>query len=266
MNSTIWDRVWRQESENARPSGYAAEYEDAAWGAVRALLPAGDFRFLDAGCGAGEFCFRLAAERPASEVLGVDASGPAVERAIRRARRQASGSGREPALEAAAGARSPDFLLADLKQLALPPERFDLVLSLGVVCYFDPPGLDRAFAEFRRVLAPGGSLIVGVPNRWNLPHTLHKAWAGPRYEYGPERSWSGSGLARLLRERGFEDVRTAGYDPAYGLLRLGRWKVLDLAGRAARKLAPGLDRMSGGAFSRSFGFYVLAAGRKPRLT
>src|SRR5260221_3890608 len=87
---------------------------DAApeWPALRALLPALHGRaVLDLGCGFGWFC-RWAREQGAARVLGIDAS----DKMLTRAR-----------------ATTPDAAItynrADMEQLELPLESFDLVYS-----------------------------------------------------------------------------------------------------------------------------------------
>jgi ubiquinone/menaquinone biosynthesis C-methylase UbiE len=54
---------------------------------------------------------------------------------------------------------------ADAEALPFADESFDLVLGHAVLHHL--PDLDRAFAEFRRVLSPGGTLVfAGEPSRY----------------------------------------------------------------------------------------------------
>jgi SAM-dependent methyltransferase len=54
---------------------------------------------------------------------------------------------------------------ADAEQLPFPDESFDLVFGHAVLHHL--PNLPRAFAEFARVLAPGGTLLfAGEPSRY----------------------------------------------------------------------------------------------------
>ena len=53
----------------------------------------------------------------------------------------------------------------DAERLPFPDESFDLVLGHAVLHHI--PDLERAFAEFERVLAPGGTvLFAGEPSRY----------------------------------------------------------------------------------------------------
>jgi SAM-dependent methyltransferase len=106
----------------------------------RAGVAAGEV-VLDVGCGCGATALELA-ERvgPAGRVLGLDLSGPMLERARSRAR--------------AAGAANLRFEQADAQTADLPAGAHDLVFSrFGVMFFADPPA---AFANLRRALRPGG--------------------------------------------------------------------------------------------------------------
>ena len=53
----------------------------------------------------------------------------------------------------------------DLQKLPFADQSFDVVVSMSVVEHLDDP--DRAFAEFARVLKPGGALVVLTPNKYD---------------------------------------------------------------------------------------------------
>jgi ubiquinone/menaquinone biosynthesis C-methylase UbiE len=113
---------------------------------ARAALAPGE-RVLDVACGTG--LVAIAAARTvgaAGRVVGVDLSA----RMVDVARRQAAG-------------RAPDnveFVRMDAQQLALPDAPFDVVLcALGLMYMPDPA---QALAEMRRVLRPGGRVVLAV--------------------------------------------------------------------------------------------------------
>jgi ubiquinone/menaquinone biosynthesis C-methylase UbiE len=105
---------------------------------------------LDVGCGRGEIlrhCADLGAE-----AYGVDYAPVAMQ----LARRAASADGRPPGLAQ-----------ADAKALPFPDEHFDRELLFDVVEHLHPWELSRAYAEVRRVLRPGGMIVIHTaPNRW----------------------------------------------------------------------------------------------------
>jgi SAM-dependent methyltransferase len=124
---------------------------------------------------------------------------------------------------------------ADAEQLPFAEESFDLVFGHAVLHHI--PDLPRAFAEFRRVLRPGGTLLfagepslygdrlAGVPKA--LGRTLAPLWrralrAGPAAAPPPASSeeslepvvdvhaFSPGELERLARNAGFEQTRVSG--------------------------------------------------------
>jgi len=75
-----------------------------------------------------------------------------------------------------AGAAPAVLKVMDARALDLPDASFDLVYSFHALEHIPAP--DRALAEMARVLAPGGHVVVGTPNRSRLlgyfgaPHPL----------------------------------------------------------------------------------------------
>src|SRR6266702_5640433 len=101
-------------------------------------------RVLDLGTGAGYGAHRLA--EAATEVIGVDVSAEAVAFAT--------------AHYAAPGLR---YQQGDARALPFPDARFDLVVCFEVIEHLAEQ--EQVLREVRRVLAPGGILIISTPNR-----------------------------------------------------------------------------------------------------
>lgn len=95
-------------------------------------------RILDVGCGTGLMSAKLAAS--GRQVLGVDLSTSMIAEARMRS-----------------SARL-DFLQADAENLPLEGAGFDAVVNL--ISFHHYPNPDKAIAEFRRVLRPGGRLVL----------------------------------------------------------------------------------------------------------
>ncbi len=126
-------------------------------------------------------------------------------------------------------------LPADAERLPFPDQSFDLVLGHAILHHI--PDLPRAFAEFERVLAPGGTvlfagepsrygdLLAGVPKRlagtvaplWRLAMRADRA---PRHEHADpdvalERvvdvhAFAPGELSAAARAAGLLDVRVSG--------------------------------------------------------
>jgi SAM-dependent methyltransferase len=107
--------------------------------ALNTLSLTGQESLLDIGCGSGLFC-SLAAPK-ARFVTGLDATVELVEEARRRL----------PAYP---------FLVGEMEQLPLPDEAYEVVTGFNSFQY--AATIANAFAEARRVLKPGGRLVVMI--------------------------------------------------------------------------------------------------------
>lgn len=115
------------------------------------------------------------------------------------------------------------YLQADGMRLPFPNHTFDLVLSSEVLEHILEPA--KMLAEVRRVLQPGGVVLLTTPN-WTSFFGVAR-WLGERVlrrpitsDNQPVDNWSTPGsLRRLLHESGFElmHLRGAWYFPPTGL-------------------------------------------------
>jgi SAM-dependent methyltransferase len=96
---------------------------------------------LDAGCGTGGFLAWAETTGAFTRLCGIDLSVEAVELA------------RETVPEA-------DLHAAPLDRIPFGDEEFDLVVSLDVLQHVPDDVLDESLKELRRVLRPGGALLV----------------------------------------------------------------------------------------------------------
>ena len=110
---------------------------------VRLLGARPGIRILDAGCGRGETV--LACARAGAEVAGIDYSDDAAELT------------REMLADVQPEA---DIRVGSVTELPWPDASFDRVQFSDVIEHLDPPQTVPALAEFRRVLKPGGYLLV----------------------------------------------------------------------------------------------------------
>jgi SAM-dependent methyltransferase len=109
-----------------------------------------DARILDLGCGAGVLSEKLLAS--GYRVTSADYSEDMLELTRKRL---------------AAAAAAPEAVVrADILNLPFEDASFDVVICMGVFGYFDD--VDRALAEVRRVLKPGGRFFMSIRNTYNL--------------------------------------------------------------------------------------------------
>jgi O-antigen biosynthesis protein len=117
-------------------------------------------RVLDAGCGVG-WGSQVLLDYGATSVDGVDIDESAISESIQRC---------------PAGT----FVRADLTALPFPERHFDVIVCFEAIEHVEEPlrGLD----EFRRVLAPGGIVLVSSPN----PDVYPAGNPFHRHEFRPE--------------------------------------------------------------------------------
>ncbi|HEX7086667.1 MAG TPA: ubiquinone/menaquinone biosynthesis methyltransferase [Vicinamibacterales bacterium] len=171
---------------------------------VRLAAPGPSDRVLDLACGTGDIA-RLAAARGA-DVVGLDL----VPRMIEKARHRDPG-------------RRTKLLAGDMLALPFPDAAFDLVTTgYGLR---NVPDLDRALAEIRRILRPGGRVVSldftrpRPPVLWAVCRLYLSAVGGAlgwllhrdpdTYRYIPEslRTFPRADeLVERLRRHGFVDV------------------------------------------------------------
>jgi SAM-dependent methyltransferase len=165
---------------------------------------------LDAGCGNGRHAVPLA--RAGYRVVALDSSGVLLAAARRAART----------------APWPHFVRGSYATLPFAPGAFDAVLCLGTALgYLGDQGDRAALREFRRVLAPGGRLVI---------ETLHRAELGARLCEHEERSLAHGGTLRFERR----------FDRARGVMR------------EAQRLEDGTGKASSGTYElRVYGAHEL---------
>jgi ubiquinone/menaquinone biosynthesis C-methylase UbiE len=112
--------------------------------------------FLDFACGNGENALR-AARAGAAFSLGFDISSVSVRNATLRARSEALGNIR--------------FFQADAEDTKLPDSCVDVIVCSGMLHHLD---LSYAIPELRRILKPGGRVLVGEALDYNPAIKLYR--------------------------------------------------------------------------------------------
>jgi SAM-dependent methyltransferase len=194
----------------------------------RAGIEAGE-SVIDVGCGSGAVSIAAAQKvGPAGRVLGIDVSGPMLERA-----RQVAPAGLPV-----------DFALADATVYPFKPASFDLLLSRFGVMFFAEPA--RSFANLRTALKPQGRLAFAC---WREPrenpffiaplqavykHVPKLPQVGPE-DPGPFSFASEQRVNRILSEAGFSGVAMERCDLSLDVAIGGG---LDVAVQSALEIGP----------------------------
>lgn len=132
--------------------------------AVTALAPVAGGLYLDLGCGTGDVAIAIARRAPAARVIGLD---PA-ERMLALGRAKLCRRGLAQRVELRAG-----------DALALPFETGVFAGAISAFCFRNIASRARALAEVRRVLRPGGRLVVleltpPAARWWRWGHRLYQ--------------------------------------------------------------------------------------------
>lgn len=171
---------------------YDAVFEDFRvredeWKWLSRNMPEGA-RVLDLGCGNGALLLALAPLL--AEGVGVDASGPMIEIARRRAR----------------GEKNLSFVQISGPAMPFPDGCFDVVVSMLSWRYLD---WDPVVAEIQRVLKPGGRVLivdmVVSPFHWKSSGRVLKDKASDALHRLRHPAFRRS-LKRLVEDRGWEQM------------------------------------------------------------
>ncbi len=186
--STVYDRVnpfiWNEEMRSE---------------ALELLSFPDDAMVLDVGCGTGFGTAGLLDH--VDRVYALDQSPHQLEHAYRKF-----------------GKRGPvDFHLGDAERLPFASNTFDVVWSSGSIEYWPQPV--RTLREFRRVLVPGGQVLVVGPN--NPTNTIFRKLANAIMLFYDEEE-----ADRMFAAAGFEDVEHVlmgpEYEPEIAITSVGR--------------------------------------------
>lgn len=166
--SAEYDRRWRK-------------YVDRTISAtLRRVAVSPDESILDVGCGTGALLARVVARR----LMGVDLSLAMLALARWRA--------------------GPIVVAGDAEQLPFRDGSFDVAVSTSSLHFWPSP--PRSLAEMRRVLRPGGRLVVtDWCDDYLACRVFHRFLRGDSRVYGSEE------FERLLAEAGFSAMRVDRY-------------------------------------------------------
>jgi SAM-dependent methyltransferase len=150
---------------------------------------------LDIGCNWGRWS--IAAVRDGYRAVGIDPSFEAIVAAGRIARQ----------LDV-----DPKYVVADARRLPFPDESFDVVFSYGVLQHFSKADVAVGVDEIARVLKPGGTSWVQMPNAFGVRSAYQLARRGFREgDYFEVRYWRPSELRRVFSAIGPTELSTDGF-------------------------------------------------------
>lgn len=191
-------------------------------------------KLLDIACGPGTFIGTLDAS---IEAVGVDIAAPQISYATEQY-----------------GAPGKQFVKIDPGPLPFEDNHFDIATCIELIEHLTPEQVTQVLSEARRVLKPGGLLLVSTPNYhsgWPLLEVIVNRLSELSYADQHINKFYSSRLRQLLRELGFrqETVR-----PYQGLAPFGAFLSWQFADTMLRIEKTGLANM--------YGFLLLGSARK----
>jgi len=187
----------------------AAEFQDqyeVNWDVLTRYIDP-SLRILDVGCGPGDLSIRLS--QKCHEVWGVDLTPEMIELA-------------EKKVECEPAAGNIFFQQADACELPFDDHCFDTVLTVNALQTMEEPQL--ALAEMRRVLRPGGELLLITYCHGESSPMDNQSLLNWVVKYGGQAVWHTFRLPQLvglLQDIGFEVVEAERIweEPVVGFLR-----------------------------------------------
>jgi SAM-dependent methyltransferase len=199
-----YDEVFR------RNSGIQSKWHHLKFAEVRRQLPAGCGRLLDIGCGPGTFIGTLP---EAVECVGTDLAAPQIEYA-----------------NSEYGTPRHRFVCVKSGPLPFEDATFDAVTVIELIEHLPRPDLQTLLGEARRVLRPGGKLVLTTPNYaslWPLLEKIVNARAPVTYEDQHISFFTPGRLRAQLEILGFDRPRVVTFQGAAPFAAALGWKLAD---------------------------------------
>jgi ubiquinone/menaquinone biosynthesis C-methylase UbiE len=149
--------------------------------AIKALEVAAGDHVLEIGMGNGAYVTMITSAAEGVRYTGCDFSETMIAEAEARNKELID-----------AGIAS--FILTEAKSLPFPDRHFDKVVTVNTVYFWEDPAAE--LAEIKRVLQPGGRLVMGIRPEWCMKSLPFTAYGFTMY--------SAKAIRTLLEENGFK--------------------------------------------------------------
>jgi SAM-dependent methyltransferase len=223
-----YDEVFR------RGSGIQSKWHHLKFRHVSAQFSPGVRDHLDIGCGPGTFIGTLPAEMPC---VGTDLAAAQIGYANREY-----------------GSADHRFLCVRDASLPFDDAQFDVVTLIELIEHLERPLIQSLLADARRVLRPGGQLLLTTPNYaslWPLLEKFVNAQASVSYEDQHITFFTPRRLRALLGSAGFSGVRVTTFQGLAPFAAALSWKLADR-----------LQTVENPLLARGMGFLLLGSARK----
>jgi len=245
----IWNELWKKEGE--LNSANIFKHRLFIEGSKKFIenFPSNPTKILEVGSGSGRYSLYFAKKFPQATIIATDITPQSVKYIS--------------SLINSLGLVNCVAKESNGESLLFDDSYFDLVFCDVVIQHIVDP--KPMILEMKRVLKPGGVIILSVVNTWNF-HTLYKliiSLINRPYLYGYEKSYSRRQLRELFSKCGLTVIKVDGFYPAYGIYRL---KYINysfaIIGKILNRLTKYLDKITGGWVSKLFGFEIFIVASK----
>lgn len=250
----VWQGEWEKEINVDPRAFWGHRLFIEAYPVFKKYIPKKDGQIiLDIGSGTGRYGVKFAKDFPNSKVVISDILGESLV------------IGRK--LANYLGVKNVQFQKEDVLKTSFPDNYFDVIFCDVLIQHI--PNYKAAMSEMKRVLRPGGRIIVSGVNYWN-PHNFYKFLLrinGKKYEYNYEKSFKKKELRKLFEDFNLEVVGEDGFYFAYGLFRLKKYynKFFRFVGGACNRIVTKfIDPITNRSISRYFGFEIFIVGEKKK--
>lgn len=208
---------------------------------------------IDIGSGSGRYGVKFAKDFPETKIIITDILQESLDIGKKLAEYQ--------------NVKNVEFKREDVLKMSFPDCFCDVVFCDVVIQHI--PNYQQAVKEMKRILKPGGRMIIANLNYWNF-HTLHKfvlKIIGKTYEYGYEKSFTKKEMRELMKANDMKIIAEDGFYPAYGIYRLKNVYpkisgLFSFLGKAINRITKLFDYFSNRFFSKNFGIEIIIVAEK----
>lgn len=191
MTKINLEKIWSQVppdyyEEGIRHNLLQKLWHNEKWRNLRGFIKKDAKKILDVGCGSGHITYKMHKFFPKASVVGLDVYKKSID----------FGRGKY---------RGVEFIVADAHRLPFKEANFDVVISTESLEHLVSP--EKVLLQIRRVLVPGGELIVEMDSGSLLFRTVWYLWT----RLGPGRVWMGSHLTKFDSKKLVNMIASSGF-------------------------------------------------------
>lgn len=234
-----WDKTW-DDLGGAEVKLGGLDYDVQVEKLHQELRPYKGKKVIEVGCGSGYFSLQMARER--AEVTLFDISPQALKISGKLFKKNKI---------------TPKLVLGDALSSLVKSNTYDIVWNGGVIEHFYDKGKVKLLSEMKRIVKPGGIVLVSCPNKWDWPFSIAKIRSerAGTWAFGYEDLISPVKIRQLFISSGMKNPKVYSFDPIVG------WWFLPHTRRLLKLL--GLEKHFFHSLKIPFGHVTNTVWKKP---